>query len=239
VVCDKNIARLLVVAGPSGCGKSAFISQLISGQLPSDVLLQLPLGVEGWPLLQANESRHSDFNVDGQSPGVIFHYDLCRLLYFGDFRRDVALRIIEMAQAVTIVHLKASAERLLAQLSHRETIKAHLRDHPPNQGVLQSVHHALRRTVIRVAWTRFRSFGTRETPSMLKIRKYADTQWVRSLHVQWESYLASALGDERSITELFLQPDPSSKPGHVHWRPAQPPSPVHAALAAAQPLRRH
>jgi hypothetical protein len=123
-----RVGHLLIVAGPSGSGKSTFLANLASGELPDDMKANIPPGAQGWIqtngrrlVRQARTGRYRQTTTD--MPGIVMHYDIMRPYekgWFDDYPDDPALKLLSMADQVTVIVLKPSVQRLTAQLSQKE-----------------------------------------------------------------------------------------------------------------------
>jgi hypothetical protein len=241
------IGHLLVVAAPAGAGKSTFLAQLRSGELPAAIRAKLPPSVEHWAQLEANAgqpflSALSDAERRTSIPGLAFHYDTtCKWVWYGhDSREDPLKQLLELAQKVTIVNLRPSAERLTRQLSQRELKMrgSHvLRGRKFVWKVGETIRTAARSLLSGAArfvppvWIE----SAKQSPSLLwmsknlraptqksswvKIAHYERQEWLDELHARWQAHLRSLAGSVR-YEQIDLEPDPSAPPGaHYCWFP--------------------
>jgi hypothetical protein len=241
------IGHLLVVAAPAGGGKSTFLAQLRSGELPVAIMAKLPQGVEHWVQLESNSrlpllSVLSERERQNVIPGITFHYDTtCKWVWYGnDSREDPLKQLLELAQKVTIVNLRPSAERLTRQLSQRE-IQTRGTQALRGRRLTWKVGEAMRTAARSIlsgaarfvppAWIE----STKQSPSLLwmskrlrpptqksswvKIAHYERREWLDELHARWQAHLRSLAGSVR-YEQMDLEPDPSAPPGaHYCWVP--------------------
>jgi hypothetical protein len=119
--CDRRwtIERLFVVAGPPAVGKSTLI-----GRLASDELLRERLGApKGAPRL---DPRSAERCRPAALESLILHYDMLRPLnrQIPAYESDRVLRMLmDPAREITVLTLRAGADRLRAQLERRRTAR--------------------------------------------------------------------------------------------------------------------
>jgi hypothetical protein len=121
----------LLVAGASGAGKSAFLSDLYSGRLASDIRGHLPSGADTWPLVYCNHPEQwrqfATETAATETAGIVIHHDVTLQWrrHQPDIARDPFWQLLQWCDGVTMVVLKPSLKRLLVQWS-----LAHLGMHP-------------------------------------------------------------------------------------------------------------
>lgn len=224
------ISHLLWVCGPGGGGKSTFLRQLAAGKLPAYIHDQLPAGCERWPQLTARNLHFMDIAQTTLPSHFAVHYSLTQSLrHFLSFENDPLLRIFKLASDLTIIHVKPSEDRLARQRLHRRTYRQQRRQQRKDRR--PSVRDALKaamslrsdRLRARVArLMRMRSAAASREDRWEARKRIAPRcdEHARYLYQTWEEYLHQEICHDRSITELFIQPDPNSVPGEVGWVPA-------------------
>jgi hypothetical protein len=116
------IPSMLIVAGPSGVGKSAFLSDLASGNLSREIWANLPIGCDCW---QEVAARGLSAHLEGRSPidrsNIALHYDLNNTIRLGasNYFENPTAEGVACTKEIVVVTIRASSERLQAQLLHR------------------------------------------------------------------------------------------------------------------------
>src|SRR6185295_17074829 len=138
-----------------------------------------------------------------------------------EFENDPLLRMFKRANKITIVHIKPTNNRLAEQKSHRVQQRRQHR---------KQSESSLRTALARGMSLRFDRPRTRLS-RLVAIREEAwearrrssprCKELAESLYPIWEDYLHQMICHGRPITELFVGPDPTSRPGEVRWVPAK------------------
>jgi hypothetical protein len=227
------IAHILWVCGPGAAGKSSFLRQLAAGQLPAQIIDRLPAGSETWPQLKAKDLHFADYAT--LPPRFAVHYSLTQALrHFSRFENDPLLQIFNLANDITVVHIKPSEDRIVSQWLHRRNWK---RQRTARQSSIRTALRAamslrLDRSRTRVA----RTMAVYSAPAFCeeawqarKRRTPRCSEVPVRLYQSWEHHLRQGICLHRPITELFIRPDPTSRPGDVRWVPTTPGQPTRLA----------
>jgi SAM-dependent methyltransferase len=115
----RRIGHLALVVGPTAVGKSTLLNRLIAN---SGMRQELGLDGSDWLPLQAKDARSLP---EGRQERVLLHYDFLRPSRSGirSYDRDPVLRLLDVADRVTILTLMTPAVRLRAQLLSGEVAK--------------------------------------------------------------------------------------------------------------------
>ena len=216
---------LIIVAGVSGSGKTAFLSQLKSGRLPDGLVL--PVGAADWPIVQIEPGKRvciqklrrsitSRQSLPRRAQGVILHYDLKGWGEgHSDFENDPALALVSLARAVTVINLRVSRDRIIRQLTDRETKKS--AKYEREQGrlmwqlalpALKVADHILPKSFARVIrrHTPYRKSRFLERLEV-KIRAYALPGRLEEIHSRWAAYLSSIEKAGKPMKQIFVEPE--------------------------------
>lgn len=117
-----RIAQALIVAGPSGAGKSSFLRALKSGQLPPDLVAELPRDSARWHVVCAGQPHEWSILTqgdakNGQLQGIAIHYDVTTAWRWHncDFKQDPFWRLLRDCPEFTWVEIRPPKRRLIAQ----------------------------------------------------------------------------------------------------------------------------
>jgi hypothetical protein len=122
------IEHLLLVEGPSGAGKSTFMEHLASGALPESIRAALPPDASKWQQIDSEEfDRWLEDNKryrahGGTYPGLVVHFDLMFPVQRGlpDYKETAVNRLVQLAEAITVVRVRSTATLLSQRVSERE-----------------------------------------------------------------------------------------------------------------------
>lgn len=218
------------MAGASGTGKSTFLRQMRAGNIPREVMAKLPAGAQKWLHLKAGEHSRWLHIIAKSSrrtiPGVILHYELTRRAVLdGKYRDDPALRLLKMAEKITIINFRAPAERLVSQLAHKEfgaqTNKAAtwarlkwkfslliramiiaVVNAVPRNWILQLKRASIIARVVHL-------INSRKVPrvedALVKIKLYEQFGWLDRIYDRWQSCLQSLKVEGADIEQIFIE----------------------------------
>lgn len=236
-----RIRHLVVVTGASGAGKSTFLKVLASGKMQAEVKAMLPLRAETWIQYAAGQHQRwlpelAKLDARDTIPGLVLHYDIRRGLKTGGYQFDPSLRLLQFADAVTVVHLKPPPERLASQLTYCETVE---RPKPAVLGkliwraanLIRSVLLGIKQIILprhvftfmrwrplSRTWERINRQAGKSPWS--KLAQYSQPNWLDKLYERWEAYIGSLARDGFAIEQIYLQPDLDGQIGKVfRWQP--------------------
>jgi hypothetical protein len=203
---DFRIARLLVVSGPSGSGKSTFLRQLASGRLPPELMAALPRGAGHWPETNGFGIRgRTRLSRDAQGgrilEGVVLHYDITRIVdtLIEGYADDPTLLGLDLADTISVVLIRAPAERLIRQLGQKR----------PDPGGLSAALKGLERRV-RLALRPKRRPVYRETAFQERreglARLYREPGFLDACYERWEVFLEQTVGPRLKPPILHIEP---------------------------------
>jgi len=136
-----GIRHLIIVAGPSGAGKSTFVNQLLTGQLPAELVNRLPSDASRWLSLRTSAFDRwlpaiLETAEKSEIPGVIADYDLTGrgILAGGTFEDDPIWVLPRLAAKTIVINLLPDAERLAGQLRQREQTRRIYHSGRPREG---------------------------------------------------------------------------------------------------------
>ena len=231
----------LIVAGPSGAGKSTFIRDLAARRLPVEIAEQLPALPTTWRVVCSTTPDAWEPLLNGSDlRGVILHYDITSMWFLcdGDLARDPFWAIVDRCRSATLVVIRPTRHRLIAQWCH---------SHQGTKDPRRVVWNRMRAAVAALAMTKIRRFrrpmGDPDVPRWryprpLRFLKHVD-RTLRAARVPrsirafdlyrtrgrlaemmhaWDQ-TASARLQALSVKRIEIAPDPLSEIGQASgWR---------------------
>jgi hypothetical protein len=194
----------LLVAGPSGAGKSTFLKQLASGRLSADIQNALPAGAKAWVHTDGRKVlEYSGWDdPDGKEvAGCCVHYDMLRPVssHISSYAQDRSLKLLAQADAVTLVMLTASPDRLAAQLLGRSFGR-------PGANRLKRLRRVLE--VLLPAWLASAKHQARRNwrrRHLALVELYRQPGWLIERYGEWIGFLAASLGPRFARPILYVQ----------------------------------
>jgi energy-coupling factor transporter ATP-binding protein EcfA2 len=189
--------HLLLIAGPSGSGKSTFIAMLYASRLPPEVRRLLPTGAERWPKTSADRSRRGLRAVRALE-NVILHYDIAGPARRREsYAKDPVLAGLASARQVTVVEIRAPADRLVNQFQSRSA-------------------------AAEAKWSWWRKLWRRSVPQTLlhvagplgriKVAKkpvlYSQPEWLKGCYARWDAFIGETLAARDGAVLIRIEPKP-------------------------------
>jgi hypothetical protein len=217
-----RICHLLIVAGPSGSGKTTFLAKLAAGELSPDVAAELPAGSKDW--MQTNglkivrNARRCTGNRAGLLAGLVLHYDIMRPWEsrIGDYPRDRALRLLALAERVTLIELRPDAETLAVQLTARArggqtaeewTSRLQKRAGAALKSLRSRTLAGARKLLGRDGCPPKPPAGFSQKPRHATlVMRYAEPGWVDAWYVAFERYVRSTVGSAVTVRVVRAEP---------------------------------
>lgn len=238
-----RIKHALIVAGPSGAGKTAFLRALTDGRLPPQIRAHLPANAETWRNI-CSITQQQDWKAliaNGAPPvaGVALHYDMTSMWFRHrpDFGRDPVWQILDHCDAVTLVTIRPSPERLLEQWCHAHlgnqtgwdilwkklraagpafTVKLiRMLRKPVGSDVPQRWRYPRKLRLLKRLDLRLREI---RMPSTRSLNFYQGPGNIETMLHRWEQTIGARLSS-RPVKRVDLTPDPNGKIGSAPaWR---------------------
>ena len=191
--------HLLLIAGPSGSGKSTFIAMLYASRLPPEVRQLLPSGAERWPKTSADRSRRGLRAVRALE-NVILHYDIAGPARRREsYAKDPVLAGLALARQVTVVEIRAQADRLVDQFRSRSA-------------------------AAEAKWSRWQKLWRRSVPQALlriagPLRRnkvpskpvlYGQPGWLEACYARWDAFIGETLIARDGAVLIRVEPRPGA-----------------------------
>jgi hypothetical protein len=238
-----TIEHVVLVAGPSGSGKSTFLQQLSAGELPVEIMAELPIGSERWPQYKVAKGQIDDIAAHLKANGLkslILHYDLTGKVdqkWKFNINRKLG-ELLKLPRAVTVVNVTAPPERLVRQLAQNklgirgQNLKWALFTWRMTNKIDSAWARIARlfRHSSTAQWPRARPLsGSRSMPTkklkkqFLKVSLYSRKGWLETLLDQWRESLELMAGPTTRIKHVYVEPGrrPSRGEG-FEWRLRHP-----------------
>lgn len=212
------IGHLLIVAGPHGSGKSTFLNLLAADALPDEIKALLPPGAGGWvqtSVMKVFKPADADAATgDAGARGVALHYNILRPHVRGlaDYASDPSLKLIDLAEDVTVVTLRPPLPRLIAQFAARSAVQ---------QAAAPWPTRARRAVVDQLYW-----FGRVALPTGLQralsipserahdlsgrfgrvVRLYQQPGWLEARYERWNAFVDTTAAAGKCLRILHVEP---------------------------------
>lgn len=198
-----KVRKVMAVTGPSGAGKTTFISQLAAGALPAEIRSRLPVGIEDWPVFEAN-----DCLKDGTKPadiqgapdaleGLLIHYDIAFIYRHGlqRYEDDPAAEFFMKPEHLTLVCITPDPEELRVQFALRHD--RHMRTKSPMSRFWRRfIRHPVRHAWARVKGRRF--YGTDDL--------YRSVARIEECYAAWARFIALLAKDKPDTEIMYVEP---------------------------------
>ena len=212
------IHHLLIVAGPHGSGKSTFLNLLAADSLPDDIKALMPPGAAGWvqtSLMKVFKPGEADAAAGGaRARGLALHYNILRphVRNLADYASDPSLRLIGLAEAVTVVTLRPPLPRLVSQFAARSAVQqaaAPWRTRA-RRAVVDRLY-SLGRTLLPPPVQRILSIPSEHTHDLSGrfgrvVRLYHKPGWLEARYASWHAYLAATAAAGKKLRSLEVEP---------------------------------
>lgn len=212
--------QMLVVAGASGVGKSTFMERLADGALEPSIAGHLPPDAPAWPLI--GPRHHPEWLPqmrerarDGhRTAGAVLHMDTTGL-HETPHEFAPAMQIVDLAQSVFVVEVRAPSHRVMTQFLDRECAWAFQN----NREALPQVE-ALRRAFWDATGTPMDKLvissaalglGMQERFAR-RLANYRDPRWLADIETRWQRVLHRACRG-RQVTVLTVDSAPGEPGG--------------------------
>ncbi len=204
--------HFLLVSGPSGGGKSTFIQQLTDGELPPDILSELPENCASWPVIEANNmlkdkvSLADVLEMMGPSEGAILHYDITYIHRFAlpSYASDPASALFMRGDTLNVVLVKPDLNSLQRQFHERQ------RAHNRSKSIASRLWGGWVRRPLRRALQRLKGQPAVDTQGL-----YLSDDWLRHCYSDWYDYVCQLINKKPTSKVLQVEPcqQADGKPG--------------------------
>jgi len=212
-----KIGHLVIITGPTSSGKSTLLATMKEGKLNEELTSLLPDNIASWEEYPCSEFDGS-VDLEESKEGMVLHYDFMRPFkkLLDNYEVDLASKLMDLAENVTVVVIKPESDVLLKQLQQSEfkgeKVKTgrsglYLRSLLTKalRVIPSSVRQYLKNQLIPGKKTSITDFNK------ILYYKYQESGWLESWYGKFEDFLARKKGHGTSVRVFFVKPDKYNK----------------------------
>lgn len=217
---ETHLDHIVVIAGPSGSGKSTFLREFLSNRLPKEITNFLPEAARTWQLVSCNDVSRKGLprivRINGQSPGLVIHYDIMRVYTRGyeQYEGEPAIqRVLGAGVALTVITLLPGREELFDQF-----LKRAWNDEYEEPWERKKWTRRLRRKVRRgLQGLTGKKSALLAGNHILLLRVYGSERRFKQWMDGWEDFIEKICRRRKDVRLLYVTPV-SPQDGHPRFR---------------------